>query len=721
MLLADLGADVVRVVTQEPNPLVPLLPAEVCWGRGKREVFASDDEVRELASRSDVVLVGATPEETELRGLTSQEMQRFAPETVHVWMPPFAERGEWCNLPDDPLLLAALTGLAVSLPADDLSPVAPVVPTLSSIHGALGACAAVAGLIGRKRFGTAPHSVVTGLDAGSALMGPSFTEINGKPSFAPTRAKTPAPNWRPYACADGKFIFLAALTAQLFFRALEVLECDSVMDLPSVAGDFTSILDLRRGRAEVTNILESIFSTRTSDDWLARFRQSRVPSQLVQTRQEWMDGPVVADGNTRLELDHSILGQVTMPNLAIEFSETPGYVRGFSVWTDLQSIGWRTESSSSDGSTSNVLPLPLKGIQVLDISSFFAGPFASAILADFGADVVRVEPPEGDGYRAYPLSFMAVNQRKTGLTLDLALPSSASILKAMLPKVDVLVENLRPPVREKLNLVETSSSYPQLVHCSVSAFGRAEKWADVQGFDPILQSLSGMASAQGGDDGPICSSAGVNDSGTGALSALGILSAIYCRERTSRGQRVWSSLASASTFLQAAEFTTWNGSPETQRGRQLFRGPTEGHRYYECSDGWIATGAADETSLALFHTAIEWKDSGVAELVLRGMSVSEATRHLAHFGVSACRVVPRNLPLHDPFLEANSFSHLVSVPNGVARVVNRFSRWRNAEEPRASQYFDIGEHSVSILHDFEIEMTMEAELVQSDDRRGAII
>jgi len=104
---------------------------------------------------------------------------------VYVWLPPYGEFGDGGTCLKDPLFLAALTSLAVHLPADDASPVAPVVSTLSSIQGALGAAAAVAGLVGRYRSGCAQPAVVTGLHAGAALMGTAFTEINDETGLRP--------------------------------------------------------------------------------------------------------------------------------------------------------------------------------------------------------------------------------------------------------------------------------------------------------------------------------------------------------------------------------------------------------------------------------------------------------------------------------------------------------------------------------------------------------
>jgi crotonobetainyl-CoA:carnitine CoA-transferase CaiB-like acyl-CoA transferase len=695
MLLADLGADVVTVVAPGRPPRPPQ-PADVCWDRGKRQFEAADEDALRLAADADVLLVDATPAGIAARGLTSPRLREVAPEVVHVWLPPYGEFGEWRDLPEDPLFLAALTSLAVHLPADDASPVAPVVSTLSSIQGALGAAAAVAGLVGRSRSGCAQPAVVTGLHAGAALMGTAFTEINDEPAFAPSRAIVPAPNWRTYACADGKRIFLAALTPELFFRALEAVGRLDVMALPEVAGDFQAILDLRRGRPAVTAELEPVFAEHASDEWLARLTGARVPCAPVQTRADWFAGPVVAGNGARVTLHHPELGDVDMPGVPVSFSATPGRVRGFARPAAAGSPAWPARPRS-DQPERAVTALPLDGLRVLDVSSFLAAPLAATVLADFGADVIRIESPAGDGYRNYPLSFLAVNQRKRGMALDLADPRSAEIVHSLLDRTDALVENLRPPARERLGLADTAARHPRLVHCSLSAFGDAGRWADLPGFDPVLQCLNGMARAQGGDGDPIVGSAGVNDVTTGALSALGILAALYWRERTGQGQRVRTSLAVGSTFTQAAEYTTWDGAPEPLRGRQLFRGPAEGHRYYECANGWIATAAQDDPGRAAMLGALDAADFPAAARALRDLSVARATGLLARNGVPACRVVARPRPLRDPFLEANGFTHLVPMPQGAGRVVDHHSRWPAAPEPRGPRYFEVGEDTTTIL------------------------
>jgi crotonobetainyl-CoA:carnitine CoA-transferase CaiB-like acyl-CoA transferase len=700
MLLADLGADVVRAL--DPGAASePSSPEALCWDRGKRVAQIPAHDVVPTAGAADILIVDAPTEVLQARGWDRETLSEAHPHLLHLWMPPYGERGEWQDLPEDPLLLAALGTLAVYNPADDDSPVAPVIASLSHLHGAMGAAAAVAALVGRQRLGIARAGVVTGLHAAAAVMGTAFSEIDDSAPVVTSRALTGPPTWRTYRCSDGKSFFLAALTPDLFFRALEAVDRLDLMALPEVGGDFYSIIDLNRGRHAMNEALEAVFASNTTGHWLARLGELRVPCTHVQSRADWMKGPVVAENNGRVDLDHPSLGAVTMPHVPVVLSDTPGAIRGFAAAAPPGAPVWpaRAELPAVETAAPAHPVLPLDGVTVVDGSTFLAGPLVATLLADYGADVIKVEAPAGDPYRTYSLSFLAVNQRKLGIVLDLKSTDGVERLQGLLSRADILVENLRPAALAALALDEGSDSprFPRLVHCSVSAFGRAEAFADAPGFDPIFQCLSGMAVAQGGDGEPTVCMAGANDAATGALGALGSLAALYHRGTTGRGQRVDVSLAMSSTFVQSSELTTWAGSPEPQRGGPLFRGPDDGHRYHECIDGWVAVAAVGATLRARLATALRIDDLADAAAALRGHTVASATSLLAGHDVPVCRVAARPRPLLDPFLEENGFTHLVETSMGTARVVDRHSRWPDAPEPRPGRFFDLGEDADEAL------------------------
>ncbi len=220
MLLADLGAEVVRVAAETADEEPPKDPGELCWDRGKRLVAIDAAALPDAACTADVLLVDRSPRALHATGLAPDAVREQAPGLVHVWAPPYAGRGEFSELPADPILLDAL-GVAGRYPSRTSGPVAPVVPTTTYVHGAMTAAAAVAGLVGRRRHRTGTAVEVGGLHAVAAQMTTMMMEGLDQQVFSPGTSGSGPPCWRPYRCADGRWFFLAALTPGLFFRALE--------------------------------------------------------------------------------------------------------------------------------------------------------------------------------------------------------------------------------------------------------------------------------------------------------------------------------------------------------------------------------------------------------------------------------------------------------------------------------------------------------------------
>ena len=196
---------------------------------------------------------------------------------------------------------------------------------------------------------------------------------------------------------------------------------------------------------------------------------------------------------------------------------------------------------------------PLEGIKVVEIAQALAGPFAGEILAHMGADVVKVERPEGDEARGWgpPFTlgggptFHAVNLNKRSIVLDLKDPRAIAWLKNYLAHADVLVQNLRPGVIEELGLgpAELQALNPRLIFCSLWAFGRTGPRRLRPGYEPMVQAFAGLFSVNGGEeDPPSRFGAPVLDLGTGMWAAMGVLAALHQRQRTGRGAVVDASL-----------------------------------------------------------------------------------------------------------------------------------------------------------------------------------
>jgi crotonobetainyl-CoA:carnitine CoA-transferase CaiB-like acyl-CoA transferase len=208
-------------------------------------------------------------------------------------------------------------------------------------------------------------------------------------------------------------------------------------------------------------------------------------------------------------------------------------------------------------------PGPLSGLRVVDCSAIIAGPVATAFLATYGADVVKLEPLEGDALRSYPSTlpghsryFLGINRGKRSVALDLKRPAGLAIARRLARDADVFVESFRPGVAARLGLDDGSlrAANPRLIYCSISAFGQTGPLAERAGLDPVVQCYGGLAWEQGataGSDVPVLVRGSLVDYYAGSLAASGVLLAVIARATTSVGQRVDTSLLDGVVAMQA--------------------------------------------------------------------------------------------------------------------------------------------------------------------------
>jgi len=206
---------------------------------------------------------------------------------------------------------------------------------------------------------------------------------------------------------------------------------------------------------------------------------------------------------------------------------------------------------------------PLSGITVLDLSSYIAGPYGCSLLADLGAEVVKIEAPGGDTLRKYPSSlaaesraFLGVNRGKRGLALDLKKPEGLDVLKRLVKDADVLVHNFRPSVPPRLGIdYETLKAVnPRLVYCAMTGYGETGPLKDKAGYDQVLQAMTGICVMQGTEDAPQIAYGSVVDYYAASMVAYGVSSALFQRERTGSGQYVGVSLLRSALAMQSARF-----------------------------------------------------------------------------------------------------------------------------------------------------------------------
>ncbi|HWT31103.1 MAG TPA: CoA transferase, partial [Propylenella sp.] len=249
---------------------------------------------------------------------------------------------------------------------------------------------------------------------------------------------------------------------------------------------------------------------------------------------------------------------------------------------------------------------PLAGMRVIELAHIMAGPVCGLMLADMGADVIKVEKPEGDDSRRFvppdingeSAAFMMMNRHKRGIVLDLKQDAAKAALRRLLLDADVVIENYRKGTMERLDLGYEAlrRDNPGLIYCEVSGFGRTGPYAESGGFDLIAQGMSGLMAITGEGEGrpPVKVGAPVTDITAGILAALGVVAAYARRLQTGEGQRVDTSLFEAGivhTYWQSAIAFATGVSPGPMGSAHPLNAP---YQAFETADGWINIGAANQ-------------------------------------------------------------------------------------------------------------------------------
>lgn len=249
---------------------------------------------------------------------------------------------------------------------------------------------------------------------------------------------------------------------------------------------------------------------------------------------------------------------------------------------------------------------PLTGMKVIELAHIMAGPACGMMLADMGADVIKVEKPDGDDSRRFlppdiegeSAAYMMMNRNKRGISLNLKDPDAVEILRTLLNSADVVVENYRHDTMERLGLdYETlRKTNPKLVYCAISGFGRTGPYAERGGFDLIAQGMSGLMSITGEGPGrpPVKPGAPITDITAGFLAALGCVAAYSHAQATGEGQMVDTSLFEAGislTYWQSAITFATGKAPGPLGSAHPLNAP---YQSFRTRDGWINIGAANQ-------------------------------------------------------------------------------------------------------------------------------
>ncbi|MCL8208430.1 MAG: CoA transferase [Actinomycetia bacterium] len=263
----------------------------------------------------------------------------------------------------------------------------------------------------------------------------------------------------------------------------------------------------------------------------------------------------------------------------------------------------------------------LDDIVVIDLTRILTGPYCTMMLADLGAEVIKVEPPGGDDTRAWgppfvngeSAYFLSVNRNKSSIVLDLKQEADRDVLRQLVRHADVLVENFRPGTMDRWGLgwSALSALNPRLVMASISGFGATGPGADRPGYDVLAQAMGGLMSVTGEPDGPpLKAGFSVADIGAGMWAAFGILAALHARSRTGRGQWVETSLFEAIISWQTYQAGNYFATGEVPRRLGTAHPNIVPYQALACRDGYVVVACGNDRLWQRMCAALEipWGD-----------------------------------------------------------------------------------------------------------------
>jgi crotonobetainyl-CoA:carnitine CoA-transferase CaiB-like acyl-CoA transferase len=595
MLLADQGAEVVHV--DPPGGPRWRTPANATFNRGKTSVTldlarASDRDVaRRLVGAADVVIENFRPGVMERHGLGGRESTTANPRLIYCSLPGFASDHPRAALPGWEGVIAAATG--VYQPAED--PRFTAVP-ISSTFGALAASVAIVmALIARERDGLGQQIEVPLFDATFLAIGSSGLLVNGKPEGG-----RPDDPWAGlFECADGRWVRLSLATFRFLQRFVDAAGITDWVARgyvdPERPGRLARGTPLReRQQAE----LVALFRRRPAAEWEELGRRAEVPLTLVRTSAEWIATEHAEAAGVVTDVADPELGRMVQPGAAVRLLGTPAVIRPRSADSAERVVrAWDRPAPSETGRQR--VTAALEGVRVVDLTQVLAGPTAGRTLAEFGADVVKVNNPseEGAGYRWQVHRYHTdVNRGKRTILLDLKTRDGSSVVGRLIDRADVVLQNFRLGVADRLGVgyEQVRGRRPDVVYGSVSFYGYGGPWERGPGYEPNAQAATGMSArvgGQGGAPGPLPYAP--NDYACGLLGALAVGLALFHRLRTGHGQHVQTSLAGAATLLQASYLQGYAGKVWDEPSGPGARGWSALQRLYRAADGWLFLGAAD--------------------------------------------------------------------------------------------------------------------------------
>ena len=602
MLLAEQGADVIKVEPPQGDAARGT-PGFHIWNRSKHSVVADPATqdgltfIQQLVASADIVLTDFQPGSDAYQSLSYEVLSQNNPGLIYCHLPAFGTTGPHATRYPDDALVAAVSGLLGSQWSHRDGGVYLVIPIASYGAAFVASSSIAAALFEREDSGLGQKLEVSWLagafamNTGAALYHPDIMRLfSGR-----MNPLGPIPVYRLFKAQDD-WLFVACGNPTFWNKlCLALDQPEWVSDLRYEKAPWGI---LPEDRDELADRIAAIIETKPRAEWLQILRDNDIPCAPVTSRQEFMEFSQVIHNRLRVEVDDPQLGKTVQMGVPISLSGTPGAIQ-----SPAPLLGQHTEEvkknaevrmMNDERGTKTASPAqlsrsaaPLAGVLVLDFASYIAGTLGPMVLAQLGATVIKVESLGGDAFRAFGFGFLGWNQGKRGLSVNVNSPEGKEVVYDLVRKADVVVENLRPgaTTRYGLDYQTLSTINPQLIYATVTAFGSSGPDHDYPGFDPLLQSRSGIMRAQGGHEHPpFYLTCGVCDYAAALLTAYGVSAALYARKKTGKGQHIETSLTAASMAVQSGNFIFYDGRPDMENGGPDLWGTGAVYRIYPTAD-----------------------------------------------------------------------------------------------------------------------------------------
>ncbi len=544
-----------------------------------------------LANQADVLIENFRPGVTDRIGLGYEILHKSNPNLVFASSSGYGDDGPMKNLAALEPHLQAFSGMSgiTGFRGDDgqLIRFTHLDPT-----GAIFFCGLIMlGLIERERFGHACWVKTSHLANALANMNNKVSEVllaNSKVEPLGSSSSTSAPN-RCYLCEDKRFIAVSCENQNQWSAFCEAMGLTELAEDPR----FSKNTDRINNRDELDNILKNHFLEKPSRWWSLRLTKAKVPNSFDLCFDDLQFHQQIIENNFLVEVNGDHTGPFYVGGLPWEFSETPPKID-----TSIPVPGGDTERAMNEGFTnkpkdpvkelSDSPEYPLKGIKVVDTTQGYTGPYLSFMLAEAGAEVIKVEPIDGDWSKelspqtdkGVSALYQSFNRNKTITGIDLQTDEGQSELESLIKDADILIEEWtnENPESKIYDYDALKTNNPSLIHYSLSAFGHRGPMKNRPGSDLTIQAMSGYLRTMGdvGEE-PVRVGADVVSTCTAAIGLIGILSALYSRIQTGKGQQIKSSMLGT---MMAIKTLQWSGFSEPDSWEGNFcKNETDGSNY----------------------------------------------------------------------------------------------------------------------------------------------